>query len=166
MKGLVVRQKILQAGKDLIQRYGFDGISFRDIAKIIAIKTSSIHYHFPTKIDLAVELIRQEIENLEAYLDPLQNKTSSEKIRGFIKLFELAFKKEKFCLCGILIIQLKEPKVEEVLKIFFDKCIQFCTPCFQNKQKAIQFVALCEGGLLVGRIQNASFFQDLIAQYT
>ena len=161
-----MRQKILQVGKDLIQRHGFDGMSFRDISKIIDIKTSSIHYHFPTKIELAVELIHQETENLESYLEQLKGKTSSEKITGFIKLFELALKQEKFCLCGILSIQLKEPRVEEALKIFFDKCVQFCAPCFPDEKQALQFVALCEGGLLVGRVQkDVCFFQDLRAQY-
>lgn len=50
--------KILTVAQDLLQRKGFNGFSYRDLAAEIGIKTSSIHYHFPTKDDLALNLVR------------------------------------------------------------------------------------------------------------
>ena len=44
--------KILEIGLALIQERGINGFSFADIAERIGIKKASIHYYFPTKLDL------------------------------------------------------------------------------------------------------------------
>ena len=47
-----IHKQILDIAEMLIQTQGYNAFSFRHIAKIIGIKTSSIHYYFPTKAEL------------------------------------------------------------------------------------------------------------------
>ncbi|NIP29545.1 MAG: TetR family transcriptional regulator, partial [Candidatus Dadabacteria bacterium] len=47
-------KEIVDLSKELFQKRGYKAFSYRDIAKEIGIKTSSIHYYFPTKDDLAL----------------------------------------------------------------------------------------------------------------
>jgi len=51
------RTAILDAAQDLLQTRGYNAFSIKDLAERIGIRTSSIHYHFPTKADLCRALI-------------------------------------------------------------------------------------------------------------
>ena len=51
------REKILSAADQLMRQRGFNGFSYQDIAKPLGIRNAAVHYHFPTKADLAVELV-------------------------------------------------------------------------------------------------------------
>jgi TetR/AcrR family transcriptional repressor of nem operon len=48
---------------------GFGGFSFREIAADVGVKSSSVHYHFPTKEDLAAAVIRRYAEALSEKID-------------------------------------------------------------------------------------------------
>ena len=48
-----VKTAILDAAERRMQIGGFGGFSFREIAADVGIKSSSVHYHFPTKENLA-----------------------------------------------------------------------------------------------------------------
>src|ERR1700720_895295 len=47
-----VKTAILDAAERRMQIGGFGGFSFREIAADVGIKSSSVHYHFPTKENL------------------------------------------------------------------------------------------------------------------
>ncbi len=51
------REKILSAADLLMRQKGFNGFSYQDIAKPLGIRNAAVHYHFPTKADLAAELV-------------------------------------------------------------------------------------------------------------
>ena len=51
------RQQIIQHAHRLLLQRGFNGFSYRDIAHPLGVKNAAVHYHFPTKADLAVALI-------------------------------------------------------------------------------------------------------------
>lgn len=51
------RERILEKAGDLLTQRGFNGFSYRDIATHLGIKNAAVHYHFPTKTDLAVALV-------------------------------------------------------------------------------------------------------------
>jgi len=50
------RSRILEIAQPLLQRRGFNGFSYRHLADALGIKTAAVHYHFPSKTDLGVEL--------------------------------------------------------------------------------------------------------------
>src|SRR5260370_10442546 len=54
-----VKTAIMDAAERRMQLGGFGGFSFREIAADVGIKSSSVHYHFPTKEDLAAAVIRR-----------------------------------------------------------------------------------------------------------
>lgn len=39
----------MASGRKMMQTRGYNGLSFRELAKEVGIKSASIHYHFPTK---------------------------------------------------------------------------------------------------------------------
>jgi len=59
MKPHSVREQLLEHALVLIRRRGFNGFSYRDLAELVGVKTSSIHYYFPSKDDLVLEAVRE-----------------------------------------------------------------------------------------------------------
>ena len=51
------RDQLVQHAQTLIRKRGCNGFSYRDLADHVGVKTSSIHYYFPTKDDLLLEAI-------------------------------------------------------------------------------------------------------------
>jgi TetR/AcrR family transcriptional repressor of nem operon len=54
-----MRNAILDAAEARIRRGGYSGFSFREIAVDVGVKSSSVHYHFPTKEMLAAAVARR-----------------------------------------------------------------------------------------------------------
>lgn len=53
------RIEIMDIAENLMRSGGYNGFSFRDIAKLTGIKSASVHYHFPSKDDLCVAVIER-----------------------------------------------------------------------------------------------------------
>src|ERR1700721_2376760 len=59
---------IMDAAEARMRIGGFNGFSFRDIASDVGIKSSSVHYHFPTKENLAAAVIRRYTDEVAQLL--------------------------------------------------------------------------------------------------
>src|SRR4051812_27550826 len=63
--------KILEAARLAVQARGYNGLSFRELAKEVGIKSASVHHHFPTKGDLGAALAKRYTNEFAAYLETL-----------------------------------------------------------------------------------------------
>ena len=70
------KQRIMDAARPTVQAHGYSGLSFRELAKEIGIKSASIHHHFPSKADLGVALARRYWEDSAAALEALLAESS------------------------------------------------------------------------------------------
>jgi TetR/AcrR family transcriptional repressor of nem operon len=114
----------MDAAERRMQQGGFGGFSFREIAADVGIKSSSVHYHFPTKEDLAAAVIRRWAEYTSELIDKELEK-DPDPIRVWAKAFRgTAFSKARMCPCTVLgaaAQDLPEPVAKEV-KGFFKMC--------------------------------------------
>lgn len=55
---------IMDAAERRMRSGGFNGFSFREIADDVGVKSSSVHYHFPTKEKLAAAVVRRYTDRL------------------------------------------------------------------------------------------------------
>jgi len=53
------REQIMDRAADLLLQRGFNGFSYRDIATHLGVKNAAVHYHFPSKADLALALVEE-----------------------------------------------------------------------------------------------------------
>ena len=119
------KTKIIDAAENMIRAGGYNGFSFGKIAAEIGVKSSSVHYYFPTKEDLALEVAIRYKENFIAALgDPKpKGSTPAEIIKRYSNLFQTAFDTSgKVCLCGMLSteVQLLPEKVRAAVIDFVD----------------------------------------------
>lgn len=102
---LDTRETIMAVARATVQAHGYNGLSFRELAKAVGIKSASIHYHFPTKGDLGAALARRYGEDAAAMLDRIRTETPDPvlSLRRYTDVFRLALENEnRMCLCGFL----------------------------------------------------------------
>jgi TetR/AcrR family transcriptional repressor of nem operon len=104
------REKLEDNALNAVQIGGLKSLSFRTMAKEIGIKSSSVHYHFPDKSDLARALIERYSEEFFHALKDIGNKRWKlrRKIKAFIEIFESVAEQKKLCLCGMLAAELEQ----------------------------------------------------------
>lgn len=99
------RSAILDAARASVQKCGFSELSFRDLAAEVGVKSSSIHYHFPTKADLGVELMRCYTEAARQDLAHIAKSRADTagRLAAYFGLFREALADgNRMCLYGIL----------------------------------------------------------------
>lgn len=104
MKTQTVREQLLEHTLVLIRRRGVNGFSYRDLAELVGVKTSSIHYYFPSKDDLVLEAVKEYsarvLERMKA-VDALES--PQEQARGYLDaLRTAACGSDQICLAGML----------------------------------------------------------------
>ncbi len=98
------RTELKAVAAEAVQRSGLRALSFRTLAEAVGVKSSSVHYYFPEKADLAralIETYTQDFEGLLAAIDR-RSLTPANKLEAFVKIFDDAVKADKLCLCGML----------------------------------------------------------------
>jgi AcrR family transcriptional regulator len=97
-----MKAAIMDAAERRIQQGGFGGFSFREIAADVGIKSSSVHYHFPTKEDLAAAVIRRWAEYTSELIDKELEK-DRDPVRVWTKAFRgTAYSEAHMCPCCVL----------------------------------------------------------------
>ncbi|MCB2135842.1 MAG: TetR/AcrR family transcriptional regulator [Rhodobacteraceae bacterium] len=96
---------LLQAAEQSARTFGIDGFSFADLARAVGIRKASVHHHFPTKADLAAEMVRRYHEALLTDLDAIDaaSDTAGQRLRRQIARYRFALGGGKtLCLCVAL----------------------------------------------------------------
>jgi len=163
--------KILDLAENRIREGGFNSFSFRDIADGVGVKSSSVHYHFPTKADLGRKVAERYTDRFLKGLGPAEDAPDdAEAVLAKVRdAFEAALLKDgNMCLCGVLAAEaggLPEP-VAIAAEQFFERTEAWLVEALggtlwgavQNKDVlqsvATRTLALLEGGMLMARVRN------------
>lgn len=177
------KQDILAISKDLIQEFGSNGFSYQDIADKLKIKKASIHYHFPKKNDLLLELIHYYSDCLKKFLHDLDNdkeQSFKSKFEKYLQMYaELSSSGKQICLCGILageIMTLPKEFRKEVAK-FFDIHKEWLKRLIDKAQDdgeilstknsnlwANEILSALQGGLIISRVNSDKLYMsDLLS---
>lgn len=146
-----MKTEIMDAAERRMQAGGFSGFSFREIAADVGIKSSSVHYHFPTKEDLAAAVIRRWAEQTLKHIDEALAK-DPDPIRVWTKVFRgTAFSKTHMCPCTVLGASSHDlPKqVAAEVKRFFKMCQDKLIAEGLSPNKATEFLSTIVGALVV-----------------
>jgi TetR/AcrR family transcriptional repressor of nem operon len=146
-----VKIAIMDAAERRMQLGGFGGFSFREIATHVGIKSSSVHYHFPTKEDLAAAVIRRWAEETSKFIDEELAK-DPDPVRVWTKAFRgTAVSEGHMCPCTVLGAASQDlpPEVSREVKAFFKMCLDKLTAEGLSASSAAEFLATITGALVV-----------------
>ena len=98
------RTQIIQHAERLVQERGCNGFSYRDLAALIGIKTSSIHYHFPCKDDLLLAIAQQYRTRWHCAIQAIDAGLSADaKLQAYVDAHRRGFSDtERICLATAL----------------------------------------------------------------
>ena len=142
---------IMDAAERRIRLGGFNGFSFREVAADVGVKSSSVHYHFPTKEDLAAAVIHRyadevaELIDAELAKDPDPIKVWTRAFRGTLH------SEERMCPCTVLgagSLDLPAQVAAEV-KRFFQMCLDKLEAAGLSAGKASELLATITGAMVV-----------------
>ncbi len=176
MKQHDIYQHILDVAENLIQTQGYNAFSYKDISTLVGVKTSSIHYYFPTKADLGKAVVKKHIDALCDVLEQLidnKNVSSKKKLERFINgiVANTFLDKQKMCLGGMLasdVLTLPD-MIQNEVRIFFTRLENGIKRLlieavdrkeFQLDKKTIKNEALLILSLIEGALLLARLFQD------
>ena len=169
------KERILTEAESLIQEKGFNAFSFKDIATVIGIKTASIHYHFPSKEALGIEVIAWHADKISVVLSDIKNnkKLSVQQKIGalFCAILSLTYNNNnKMCLGGMFASDFHSlpTSIQSKVSGFFEFLMQEIEAILiesgYSKQSALllskQIMSQIEGALLLARLYKKQDFLD------
>jgi TetR/AcrR family transcriptional repressor of nem operon len=161
-----MRDAILKAAETRIRRNGFHGFSFRDLAEDVGIKSASVHYHFPTKADLGVCLMKNYQEQmLSAFGDAKDDRTLADKLGAVRDAYVRRLSRERgICLCAVLAAEHAglPAAVGQALTDYFVACRNWLISAFaasgasEPQRRAMVFSTAVQGALLMANAMRDS----------
>jgi TetR/AcrR family transcriptional regulator, transcriptional repressor for nem operon len=120
---LTVREQVLDHAIRLMMLRGYNGFSYRDLSELVGVKTSSIHYYFPSKDDLVLEAVHQYSGEVMAGLQAIDAELpAAAKLAVYTKLFGKTLGNgDQICLCGMLAADIESlpENIREAIQAFF-----------------------------------------------
>ena len=74
-------QKILQLALELFNERGYEGTSMRNVAERMGVTTAALYYHFRSKDDILISLVRPILERTDALLTSSRSAANSSEAR-------------------------------------------------------------------------------------
>ena len=104
------KEKIFHVSIDLFSKYGFDGVSVRQIAGEVGIKESSIYNHYPNKQAILNSILDYYIAEMTSEEIPL-NQASLNLDMGFDFFYRAG--------CDAFLSKLKEDRMMKITRLLF-----------------------------------------------
>lgn len=173
--------KILDAAERFTQTEGFNAFSYKDLQAEVGVKTSSIHYYFPTKQDLAAAMAERYRERFNDALADINSKNSKavDRIKAFGQLFVDTANADKLCLCGMLTsdaLSLSAKGVND-LRLFFKDSEKWVArniqlgieegqfkPSLKVEDAAAHLLATLQGALLIARTRKDAGYTKAVLE--
>ncbi|MEM9304522.1 MAG: TetR/AcrR family transcriptional regulator, partial [Pseudomonadota bacterium] len=155
------RDQIEAVATRAIKGSGLGSVSFRTLADEVGVKSSSVHYHFRTKDDLAEAVIRRYSTDFEAILARIDSEhaTPIERLDAFIDVYEAAVQNGDICLCGMMAAELTslDDAGQRALRGYFRLNEQWLEKLFATSETSLQGVTPAElAQLFIAGLQGAT----------
>ena len=177
------REEILNAAEELLQRRGFNAFSYQHIAVQLGIRNAAIHYHFPSKEDLGVALVRRFRQTFRDWAEEIARDEPDAwaRLRGFFQIYIAYLLAEQMRICPVGVLgsefeAIPEPMRQEA-RLLLRENYEFLidtlslgreqgTLCYQGdpRAKAVEIGAVIQGALQIARMAGQQRFYQVLDQ--
>lgn len=106
----MTKDKIMDVSIDLFSKYGYDGVSVRQIAREVGIRESSIYNHYSSKQDILKAILNYYVDEMVSDDIPLEQ-AAMNLDRGFDYFYKAG--------CDAFLSKLKEDRMMKITRLFF-----------------------------------------------
>lgn len=96
------RNEIIRLGNELIRSVGYNAFSYADISQKLGIKNAAIHYYFPAKADLGVEIIQRNITAFKELTENWAKLDCQTQLCHYIHMHDSFLGNHWVCIVGAL----------------------------------------------------------------
>ncbi len=96
------RSEIIRLAGELIRSIGYNAFSYTDISKKLEIKNAAIHYYFPSKADLGVEVIKENTIAFNCLIESWKGLDYRLQFTNYIHMHDSFIDKSWVCVVGAL----------------------------------------------------------------
>ncbi|NUX59295.1 TetR/AcrR family transcriptional regulator [Paraburkholderia youngii] len=118
-----VRDQILDHAITSMMLRGYNGFSYRDLSTLVGVKTSSIHYYFPSKDDLVLEAVNVYSSGVMDALRTIDESLPADtKLSKYTMMFgKILSDCSQICLCGMLAADIESlpDNIRHAVQAFF-----------------------------------------------
>ncbi|MDB6143061.1 MAG: transcriptional regulator [Pseudomonas sp.] len=160
------KQAVMTAARSMVQSRGYNSLSYRELGKEVGIKSSSIHYYFPSKGNLGAALAHEYTDDFLTYLNEMLTTSPDWKssIKSYTDVFRATLVRDnRMCLGGIMAAE--HTDLDEEIRVevgrFTELLVQWLTGVLQHgneqaetealRKWAFGIFAAVEGAQLVAR---------------
>jgi TetR/AcrR family transcriptional regulator, transcriptional repressor for nem operon len=157
-----VADAIMDAAERRMRIGGFSGFSFREIASDVGVKSSSVHYHFPTKEKLAAAVVHRYTNEVAELIDR-ESEHNEDTIKVWTRAFRGSLSSDKrMCPCAVLGAAALHLPAEVALEVkrFFTMCIDKLVEGGLSRNSAAEFLSTITGALVVANALNDASAYD------
>ena len=174
------KEKILALGRDLIRDKGYNAFSYQHISSLLHIKNAAIHYHYPSKEVLGVDVIHDQTEQFLSMAKDLHTKGANEwaQLEAFFDIYRGNVQDNcKVCIVGSLgpdYYTIPE-KMQEELRLFIQTVLNWLTSLLaqgrekrvfhfkaEPRTKALSIITNLAAGLYFARVSSKDDFYALV----
>ncbi|MEQ9309415.1 MAG: TetR/AcrR family transcriptional regulator [Balneolaceae bacterium] len=94
------KETIVLLGDELIRKYGYNAFSYSDISKQLNVKNAAIHYHYPTKPELAAAVVDWHTDSFKRFTEKASTKNEADQIKMFLNFYASIQLSGKLCVIG------------------------------------------------------------------
>ncbi|WP_141736165.1 TetR/AcrR family transcriptional regulator [Oligoflexus tunisiensis] len=103
MSASKTRKEAIEEGRSLLQKLGFNGFSFQDIANRIGIKKPSLYAHFASKEELGLAMIAHYRHDFEQWAEKHKSDPVLKQIEGLFRIFN-KFARDQNKICPLTVL--------------------------------------------------------------
>jgi TetR/AcrR family transcriptional regulator, transcriptional repressor for nem operon len=142
---------IMDSAERRIRAGGFNGFSFREIAIDVGIKSSSVHYHFPTKEKLAAAVIDRYTGHVAKLIDD-GSASGADPVTVWTRAFRSTVRsRDHMCPAAVLGAAAMDLPSEVAVEVraFFNMCLGKLVAAGLTKNAAAEFLSTITGALVL-----------------
>jgi TetR/AcrR family transcriptional repressor of nem operon len=174
------RERIMASARLTVQDRGYAGLSFRELAKDVGIKSASIHHYFPTKGELGGALAERYRSDFKEYLDGLlaQGLDQATCMQKYADVFGQTLRNEnRMCLGGIMAAEHTElpEEVQAAVVRFGEMNVEWIAKVLSLgrsgddnaiRRRALAIFTAIQGAQLVARSRgDATVYDEVVQSY-
>jgi TetR/AcrR family transcriptional regulator, transcriptional repressor for nem operon len=138
MKQLTTKQRALIEGRSLLQKHGYNGFSFQDIADLLGIKKPSLYDHFASKEDLILTILKGYREAFDRWSESLAGEPPLERVRKVFGVFH-SFAADHQKICPILSLtadsEVPSKEIRKSMQDFVENWLEWLARQIKEGQK-------------------------------
>ena len=163
----------------MIRDVGFNAFSYNDIGEHMQIRPAAIHYHFHSKNDLGLEVIRQELERVALFRQEGRNLSGEDQLKRLFYTFHRQSVENQLCLMGSLtpdFATFDEPLREKIRELC-GAILEWVSLCLEGERlagrvrfngtaddRALLVISTLLSSLLLGRVMGTQVFKRMADQ--